>query len=75
MTFEIFSRRGLRGRRWYFRAVGRNGEPILQSEGYANHSDCRSTVWLIRRDAGESKVDDTEHEALVLSYNFKGESQ
>ena len=30
--FEIFSRIGLRGRRWYFRFVASNGETMAQSE-------------------------------------------
>lgn len=33
-----FSRLGLLGRRYYFRPVGRNGEPLGQSEGYNSPS-------------------------------------
>lgn len=64
MNFKIFSRRGLKGKRWYFRArADGNNRIVLQSEGYRNHADCRSTVYLIRREAGESKIDDSEYES------------
>jgi uncharacterized protein YegP (UPF0339 family) len=48
LLIEIFPRRTLRGKRWYFRVKGANGEPIAQSEGYHNRSDCVSTAMLLR---------------------------
>ena len=32
--FVTFTRRGLRGKRWYFRYQASNGETVFQSEGY-----------------------------------------
>lgn len=33
-AFITFDRRTLRGRRWFFRYQGNNGEPVFQSEAY-----------------------------------------
>ena len=51
MTFHIFQRRTLSGKRWYFNARARNGEIILQSEGYRNQADALATIALIRTEA------------------------
>lgn len=48
MRIEIFSRRGLLGKQWYFRVKARNGEIIASSEGYRNRQDCRQTAFLLR---------------------------
>jgi len=48
MKIKLFSRRGIRGRRWYFRIVAVNGEPVAQSEGYHNRQDALSTIRLLR---------------------------
>lgn len=56
MIFEISSRRGWRGRRWYFSGVADNGEIILQSEGYHNLQDARDTVDVIREQAMGAEV-------------------
>ena len=48
MTVEIFGRRGLRGRRWYFRIKAKNGEAIAQSEAYQNRADCVATAMTLR---------------------------
>lgn len=57
MRFTVFPRRGLRGRRWYFRIVAANGEPIAQSEGYRNKADCIYATGLIRRGAPYALVE------------------
>ncbi len=49
MKIEIFSRRGLFGRRYYFRIVAHNGEPVAHSEGYHNRRDAMDTVETIQR--------------------------
>lgn len=41
---EVYSRRGLFGRRWYFRIRADNGEVVAQSEGYQNKLDCHGTI-------------------------------
>lgn len=60
MRWKIFSRRGLRGKRWYFRGIARNGEPVCQSEGYKNRADAEATVALIRSEAGISPPPEIE---------------
>ncbi len=57
MRFKIYSRLTLLGRRWYFNARARNGEIILQSEGYRHKDDAVSTVALIRTEAAASPTD------------------
>ena len=52
--FEIFPRRTLRGRRFFFRMVAPNGEIIMQSQGYKTHRACLGTVTLIQSKAGWS---------------------
>ena len=48
LVIEIFSRRTLRGKRWYFRIKATNGEIIAQSEGYHNKVDAISTAQTMR---------------------------
>lgn len=49
LLIEIFPRRNLLGRKqWYFRIKGTNGEPLAQSEGYHNRSDCVATAQTLR---------------------------
>lgn len=56
MRFEIYARRGLRGRFWYWRLKGRNGEVIAQSEGYRNRVDAVATASLIKGSAHEAPI-------------------
>lgn len=56
MKFRLFRRLTLFGPRWYFRMVGRNGEPIAQSEGYRNRLDAESTINLIRNSAADARL-------------------
>lgn len=49
--FEIFSRIGIRGRRWYFRFVSANGQIMAQSEGYTRKENCEKAVQSIKRQA------------------------
>jgi hypothetical protein len=48
LVIEVFPRRTLRGKRWYFRVKGLNGKTIAQSEGYHNRGDCVGTATLLR---------------------------
>lgn len=48
LRIEIFSRRSLFGKRWFFRVRAKNGEVIAQSEGYQNRFDCRGTAFNLR---------------------------
>lgn len=54
--FEIFSRIGLRGRRWYFRFVASNGETMAQSEGYTRKENAEKAVQSIKRRAAEART-------------------
>lgn len=56
MKFRIFRSLTLFGYRWYFSGIAKNGEPILQSEGYKNLADAESTVALIRTEAAYATV-------------------
>jgi uncharacterized protein YegP (UPF0339 family) len=48
MRIEIFARRTLRGKRWFFTIKASNGEPIAQSEAYHNRGDAYDTAQLLR---------------------------
>jgi uncharacterized protein YegP (UPF0339 family) len=51
---EIFSRRGLFGKRWYFRVrADSNGQIIAQSEGYSRRVDCIQTAYSLRNNVKE----------------------
>lgn len=49
LAIEIFARRGLWGKRFYFRirATG-NGEILATGEGYHNRADCVATAMNLR---------------------------
>lgn len=57
MKFQIFSRLTWRGKRWFFRIVAKNGEPVAQSEGYQNRGDCVATAHAIRRDCFNAVIE------------------
>jgi uncharacterized protein YegP (UPF0339 family) len=57
MTFEAFNRLTLFGRRWFFRILAANGEPIAQSEGYRNRADCLRTAALIINEAHTAELE------------------
>jgi uncharacterized protein YegP (UPF0339 family) len=49
LKIEIFPRRAVFGRRWYFRVISTgNGEKVAASEGYHNRADCKATADLLR---------------------------
>ena len=48
LRIEIFSRRKLLGKRWYFRVVHMNGKTVAQSEGYFNKVDAIATAQELR---------------------------
>jgi uncharacterized protein YegP (UPF0339 family) len=54
---ETYSRRGLRGRRWYFRARGANGEPIFPSEAYTTAKARDDTVALVVEPSGAEVIE------------------
>jgi uncharacterized protein YegP (UPF0339 family) len=56
VSFEIFSRFTIRGRRWYFRMKAGNGETIAQSEGYTRPEAALDAVTLIQRTALTASV-------------------
>lgn len=58
MKIETFSRRGIRGRRHYFRVRASNGEPIAQSEGYHNRADMMATIRLLRSSLSKAEIVD-----------------
>jgi uncharacterized protein YegP (UPF0339 family) len=51
MKFIAFPRLTLFGRRWFFRILAANGEPIAQSEGYRRKADCLHAAGLIINEA------------------------
>lgn len=56
LRIEIFPRKHLFGKRWYFRVRAANGEPIAQSEGYHNRADARSTAMLLRNAMVDAEI-------------------
>lgn len=60
MIFQLFRRRGLRGRRWYFRLRAANGEIVVQSEGYAHRADALGAIQLIRNQAVLATIKEIE---------------
>lgn len=48
MKIEVYPRRTLFGRRWFFRIKAGNGETIAQSESYHNRGDAMDTARLLR---------------------------
>lgn len=63
MTFELFPRRTIRGRRWYWRLVARNGEIVAQSEGYRNKGNAILTINRIRTAAAHAPIAEREGRA------------
>lgn len=55
---EFFSRRGLRGRKHYFRIRAANGEPVAQSEAYSRKVDCIQTAAHLRGGLIEARMFD-----------------
>lgn len=58
MTIEIFSRRGLLGRRWYFRVRASNGKVVAQSEAYSRRIDAVATVQSLKAGLSSAEVTD-----------------
>jgi uncharacterized protein YegP (UPF0339 family) len=54
-AFVTFDRMTLRGRRWFFRYQGNNGEPIFQSEAY-NSKAARDNGIAAARQCGDAIV-------------------
>lgn len=54
--FVIFSRLGLRGRRWYWRFVAANGEIMAQSEGYTRKGNAEKAVQRLKRSAAGART-------------------
>ncbi len=49
LAIEIFARRGLLGKRWYFRIRSKgNGKILTTGEGYKNRVDCVHTAMTLR---------------------------
>jgi uncharacterized protein YegP (UPF0339 family) len=56
LRIEIYPRKHLFGKRWYFRVRAGNNETIAQSEGYRNRGDCHHTAQLLRNKLGEAEI-------------------
>lgn len=57
MNIDVFPRRTLRGRRWYFHGQDdENGEILFHGEGYWNLDDAMSTVGKIQREVPGAAV-------------------
>lgn len=56
IRFETFERLTLRGRRFYFRIVANNHEPVAQSEAYNRKESRDHAVKIISHWAGSAAV-------------------
>ena len=54
--FELYSRRTLRGKRWFFRYKAPNGETMFQSEGYHNIGDAQTAITTLKDTVAYSKT-------------------
>jgi uncharacterized protein YegP (UPF0339 family) len=48
MTFTVYRRLTLAGRRWFWRLRADNNEIIASGEGYVNRRDCLHAVELVQ---------------------------
>jgi hypothetical protein len=54
---ELFSRRSLLGRRWYFRIVRiKGGKTVAPSEAYHNRGDCYDTARELRAGLFDAEI-------------------
>ena len=58
MKFEIFSRSGLLGRRWYFRLRAKNGEIVAQSQRYKQRESAVETIGRIIRETEYARIEE-----------------
>ena len=56
MKIEVYRRLTLRGRRYFFRMIARNGEIVAASQSYANLKDAQDTVGNIMLQAAFATV-------------------
>lgn len=56
LKFVVFSKFTLRGKRWFFRIVAKNGEIIAQSEAYVRRIDAQRALTLIATSARHAEV-------------------
>lgn len=56
MKIEIFPRRHLLGKRWYFRIVAANGECLAISQAYTRKQHAIDTAESICKHAGEAQI-------------------
>lgn len=57
ITFETFDRRGIRGRRFYWRLRAANGEIVAQSEGYTSAVARDAGVKFVRKNARTAPIE------------------
>ena len=57
MRFQMYSQRGLFGRRWYWRLRAANNEIIAQGEGYRNRADCLHAIDLVKGTGSWTQVE------------------
>lgn len=62
MKFEYYRRLTLRGRRWFFRIIARNGKIVGQGDptGYHNRIDCMGGIQAIMGGAQDAEVLEVE---------------
>ncbi len=46
--FVLWRSRTLFGRRWYFHLRGKNGEVVIQSEGYRDRRDAERAIEIVK---------------------------
>ncbi len=57
LAIEIFSRRGLLGKRFYFRIRSKaNGKILASSEAYQNRQDCVNTAATLRAHMFDAEI-------------------
>jgi uncharacterized protein YegP (UPF0339 family) len=57
LTFQIYRSLTLAGRRWFWRAVARNGEIVASGEGYRHKADVLNVVELIVGNAQDAPIE------------------
>jgi uncharacterized protein YegP (UPF0339 family) len=58
VTFNVFARRTLRGRRWFWHLTAGNGEIVAsgQSVGYANKADVLAIIDKLQGSIADAKL-------------------
>lgn len=56
MTFEVYRRLTLRGKKWFWRLRARNGEIVAHGESYSRRIDALNAVRVVRETDEKSLI-------------------